>query len=109
MSYFTMPGHNFGLASAVNSFNWISQTAACLGRRYFGLNVAAYFDDFCQIDPLWAGNSGKTALRFLLNMMGTPLARGEKDVPFAFKNPFLGVVSDLTNSVCGGRFSYHVA
>jgi hypothetical protein len=44
VSYFLMDGHNFGLVSAVLSFNRHSQLVARLMRRLFGVPCAAYFE-----------------------------------------------------------------
>jgi hypothetical protein len=45
VAFYTMDGHNFGLAAAVLSFNCVAQLVAAVARRFFGVAVAAYFDD----------------------------------------------------------------
>ena len=92
---------NFGLVTAVLSFNTFSQLAACFGRRYFGLPVAAYFDDYDICEPLSTGRSPKRALNFIHELMGVPLSIGDKDVPSRPSNAFLGVITDLSRIVEG--------
>ena len=99
--YFLMPGHNFGLVSAVLSWNRQSQLVACLARRYFGVPCAAYFDDYDVCEPSWATPSGKGVLRRLHEWLGIPLATNEKDVPPRPVNAFLGVITDLSRAVQG--------
>lgn len=94
--FYTMPGHNFGLASAVLSFNRYTQFATACMRRLYGSPCAAYFDDYCMVEPVWCRNSAKVALRRVHLMLGMPLAEGAKDIPFLWANAFLGVISDLT-------------
>ena len=101
VTFWTMHGHNFGLVTAVLSFNTFSQLAACFGRRFFGLPVAAYFDDYDICEPLATGRSPKRSLRFLHELMGIPLSDGDKDVESKPANPFLGVITDLSR-ICEG-------
>ena len=96
--FFTMTGHNFGLWTAVISWNWIAQVVAALARRFFGCNVAAYFDDFATVEPIFAGRTGKMVLHALGEMMGSPFS-SVKDEPMRTINVFLGVVSDLSQFV----------
>jgi len=96
VTYWTMPGHNFGLASAVLSFNRCSQFAAQACRRFYGMPIAAYFDDYCMVEPTWCRSSAKEALRVVHRLMGMSLASGSKDVPMRFKNCFLGVITDFS-------------
>jgi hypothetical protein len=97
--FFLMPGHNFGLTSAVLSWNRHSQLVAAIARRVFGVPCAAYFDDYSIAGPSWAAASSKRVLRMLHEHLGIPLAEGLKDVPPRHVNAFLGVVTDL--SQCG--------
>ena len=101
VTFWTMHGHNFGLVTAVLSFNTFSQLAACFGRRYFGLPVAAYFDDYDICEPLSTGRSPKRALNFIHELMGVPLSIGDKDVSTRPSNAFLGVITDLSRIVEG--------
>ena len=98
IAYYTMDGHNFGLASAVLSFNRHSQLMATLARRLYGVPCAAYFDDYDVTEPVVCGRSGKEALHYLHRLLGVPLAGGDKDVDPAQSNPFLGVITDLSRA-----------
>ena len=101
VTYWLMDGHNFGLAAAVLSFNRYSQLVACVMRRLYGCPCAAYFDDYDITDQVAAGKSGKDALHYIHGLFGISLSGGEKDVPPAPANPFLGVISDLSRVVEG--------
>ena len=99
--YVLMDGHNFGLKAAVLSWNRHSQMAAELSRRYFGVVNGGYFDDHDTTEPVYAGRSGKAALRRCYEWIGVPLSVGEKDVDFGQSNPFLGVISDFSRYLAG--------
>ena len=99
VTYWLMTGHNFGLAAAVLSFNRHSQLLVAVARRVFGVCSAGYFDDYNVTEPVSCGASGKRVLHILHKWMGIPLTSGgEKDIPPAPVNPFLGVVADLSRS-----------
>ena len=98
--YFTMYGHNFGLKSAVLSFNRHSQLMCWIARRWFGVCCAGYFDDVDTCEPSYSGSSGKKLLHDLASLMATPFA-AEKDKDFATANTFLGVLADLSDFVSG--------
>jgi hypothetical protein len=103
--YYTMNGFNFGLLSAVLAFNRHSQIVAMVARRFFGVCVAGYFDDYDITEPTFAGRTGKRVLRQLHVWLGMPLATGAKDVgPSANGNAFLGVISDLSRFVDGEAY-----
>ena len=93
--YYTMTGHNFGLWTAVISWNWMAQIIVACGRRFFGTSVAAFFDDFATVEPAYAGNSAKRVIHMLGELMGSPFS-AEKDVPMRPRNVFLGVIADLS-------------
>jgi hypothetical protein len=99
--FFVLPGHNFGLAAAVISFNRLSQLIAAVARRCFGVPCGAYFDDYDCTEPAWAAPSGKLVLRRLHEWFGVPLADGTKDVPPRPVNAFLGVISDFSRFAQG--------
>ena len=74
--FFLMHGHNFGLASAVLSFNRHSQLVAAVCRRLFGIPCCAYFDDYDVCAPSWAAPLCKHTLRRVHAMFGMPLSEG---------------------------------
>ena len=106
--YYTMDGHNFGLITAVLSFNRHSQLMCMIARRLFGVCVAGYFDDYDITEPTFCGASGKHSLAQLHRWLGVPLAGhgvpnvpSDKNVPPRNSNAFLGIVSDLTQVMDG--------
>lgn len=100
VAYYTMYGHNFGLKSAVLSFNRHSQLLSWVARAWFGVPNAAYFDDVDTTEPLYCGKSGKAAIHRLGQLMLTPFS-SKKDKAFSPARAFLGVVSDLRGAVQG--------
>ena len=98
--YYTMYGHNFGLKSAVLSFNRHTQLISWVARNWFGVCNAAYFDDVDTTEPAYCGATGKKVLHDLAAVAGTPFA-ASKDKPFARARTFLGVLVDLTDYVGG--------
>jgi hypothetical protein len=99
--FYILPGHNFGLAAAVITFNRHSQLIAAIARRCFGVPCCAYFDDYDCTEPLWAAPSGKMVLKRLHLIFGVPLAEDQKDVPPRPVNVFLGVISDFSRFAQG--------
>ena len=93
--FFTLPGFNFGLVSAVHCFNRYPVMVTRAMRRLFGWAGTGYFDDFCTVEPVFARASGQTYLDKLMALLGIPLA-AEKHVPMAPSFQFLGVVADLS-------------
>ena len=49
--FLTLPGLNFGLKSAVVSFNRFPLVAVRLLRELFGWTGGSYFDDFVTVEP----------------------------------------------------------
>ena len=94
--FYLMPGHNFGLVTAVLTWNRFSFQAAALARRFYGVPCAPFFDDYNTCEPCYCGRSGKDALHQIHRWMGVPLDTGDKDVPFSSATPFLGVITDLS-------------
>jgi hypothetical protein len=102
VAYYTMYGHNFGLSAAVLSFNRVSQLVATVARRFFGVAVAAYFDDFCVVEPEFAGDTGKRVLGALTRLLGIEFSP-KKKVNMKVSSPFLGVISDFSHFSSQGR------
>ena len=103
-----LPGHNFGLVSAVVNFNRYPELVAVAARAFFGVPVDHYYDDFILPDVAAAGDSGADALRALILMLGPGATRSpseaiqapeldpEKTKPAAQVNTVLGVVANLS-------------
>ena len=95
MRYFTMPGFNFGLASAVPQFNRVPEAMVAVARRLMGVCCTHFFDDFCVSEPTRVARSGQRALRLLMHAVGLPFSE-EKAVDVSSVVVFLGVESDFT-------------
>ena len=94
VEYFTMPGFNFGISSAVPQFNRIPELCVLCARRIFGVVAAKFFDDFNVTETAWTARSGQRALRQQQVELGMPFSE-EKAVDVSARVVFLGVESDL--------------
>ena len=88
--YCTMRGFNFGLTSAVHAFNRYPRLLTELMRSVHAWSGCSYYDDFCTIEPRWAGGSGQRSLWRMAARFGIPFA-AKKHVPMASSVTFLGV------------------
>lgn len=94
--FFSLPGLNFGLASAPVSFSRFPRLAMQLCRRVLAVVLTHFYDDFCVIDPAAGGSSAQDALRAVMESIGLPLS-SEKHVPMSERVSFLGVECDLSD------------
>ena len=94
--YCDVPGHNFGLKSAVVNFNRFPELAAAAARRLLWCVTEHYYDDNDTCETKEAGTSGQDALVTLCGdeLFGFGYDPG-KDVVMETRNEYLGVVSDL--------------
>ena len=94
--YCDVPGHNFGLKSAVVNFNRFPELAAAAARRLLWCVTEHYYDDNDTCETKEAGTSGQDALVTLCGdeLFGFGYDPG-KDVIMDESNEYLGVVSDL--------------
>ena len=92
--YFVLYGHCFGQVAAVNSFNALSKFLTCASRTLFASVSGNYFDDHCNIEPLYTAGSGQYAVVLLAGMMGF-LFDANKHVPVNPVFVYLGVSHDL--------------
>ena len=97
--YCELPGHNFGLTSAVVNFNRYPELAAIAARRLLWVVTEHYYDDNDTAELSEAGDSGQQALVALCSntFFGFPFDPG-KDVDMAESNEYLGVISDLSQA-----------
>ena len=90
--YCEVPGHNFGLASAVLNFNRCPElyTAAC--RQLLGIVNEHFYDDTDVTEPAYAERSGQLCLRELNSaaFLGFPFDAG-KHVAMSESSEYLGV------------------
>ena len=95
--YFRVPGHSFGLLSAVTNFNSVAEFAVHVARRCLGVATGHYYDDFCTVDPHAGGDSAKRALTRLMARLGFPFTTDlKKCIPMQRAVTFVGVVTDMT-------------
>ena len=107
-SYYFLPGHNFGLASAVLNFNRYAETIAVVTATLGAVPVEHYYDDFIITDVFAGGDSATFFVHEIVQYVGIgrPRARGEvisspeldpeKDQETGFVNTILGVRVDLS-------------
>ena len=93
--FMTLPGLNFGLKSAVVSFNRFPLVAVRLLRELFGWTGGSYFDDFVTVEPRFCEGSGQEVLREVMEMLGLPVS-SEKHIPLSSIFVFLGVQTDFS-------------
>ena len=96
VEYFTMPGFNFGISSAVPQFNRMPELSVMCARRIFGVVACKFFDDFNVTETAWTAASGQRALRQQHAELGMPFAPA-KAVDVSPRVIFLGVESDLSD------------
>ena len=90
----TLRGFNFGLTSAVHSFNRYPRMLVRAMRLVHAWNGCAYYDDFCTVEPTFARGSGQRALLHMAELLRIPFAAA-KHVPMAPRFVFLGVEACL--------------
>jgi hypothetical protein len=89
-----VPGHNFGLTSAVLNFNRGPEMSTVAARRLLWIINEHFYDDSDTCEPQSAGDSGQEYLVELSSdtFLGFPFDPG-KDVPMDASNEYLGVES----------------
>ena len=94
--YFRVPGHSFGLLSAVTNFNSVAEFTVHVARRCLCVATGHYYDDYCTVDPHAGGDSAKRALTRLMRRLGFPFTEDPKKcIPMRRSVTFVGVVTDL--------------
>ena len=97
VAYCDVPGHNFGLKSAVVNFNRFPELAAVAARRLLWCVTEHYYDDNDSCEPRYAGTSGQDMLIELCgdDFFGFSFDPGKTE-SMEESNEYLGVVSDLS-------------
>ena len=98
--WYTLPGFNFCLKSAVLQFNRYALFLRTLASRFLGIVVSNFYDDFACVEPFSTCPSAQSELASLAAILGSPFS-DEKHAPAGPRVLFLGVESDLTDSACG--------
>ena len=95
--YYTLPGFNFGLKSAVPQFNRVPEATTAIARRLLGLLVSHYFDDFVTVEPADTCAQAQRLLAELHLLVGFPFQE-EKHAGPGCVVTFLGVESHLARA-----------
>ena len=102
VAYCDVPGHNFGLKSAVVNFNRFPELAAVAARRLLWVVTEHYYDDNDTAEPECAGESGQSALVVLCGreFFGFPFDPAKHE-DMRSSNEYLGVLSDIGDAHLG--------
>jgi hypothetical protein len=95
VSFFQVPGFNFGLKSAVLAFNTVMELTTEALRRIYDVACVHFYDDVCTVDPTYAGTSGQDCLWSFHDMIRLELAI-KKHVSMFPRFKFLGCISDFS-------------
>ena len=97
VSYCDVPGHNFGLKSAVVNFYRFPELATIAARRLLWTVAEHYVDDFDTAEPEYANCSGQHSLADLCGdtFFGFPFDDSKHD-SMDESNEYLGVVTDFS-------------
>ena len=93
--FFVLPGHNFGLTSAVLNFNRVPRFAVFLARTLLAVLGNHFYDDCVVAEPDFCAASGQRMMGLIMQLLGLPFS-SEKHKPVDDLGVFLGVVSDFT-------------
>ena len=102
LQFFIVPGHNFGLLSAVLNFNTVPEFTVHVARRMLGVCCSHFYDDFPVCEPDFSCHSSQQALVDLHKLLGFPLS-GEKHVECAVENDYLGIHNDFSDMYAKGE------
>lgn len=95
--YFFLPGHNFGVFSAVLNFNAVPEMVTHVLRTFLAVPEGHYFDDAGRMDLAHLASSSQSTASQLYAMLGWAL-KPSKSLSPAAANPYLGLVCDLTRA-----------
>jgi hypothetical protein len=97
--YCIVPGHNFGLTSAVANYCRSPELVMCAARRLAWVLNEHYVDDHDICEPESAGDSGQLCLWELCSerFFGYPFDKGKHE-PMAEENEYLGVITDFSHT-----------
>jgi len=97
-----VPGHNFGLTSAVVNFNRYPELVVAVSRRLTWTVSEPYYDDADTTEPGYAGQSGQACLAAIAGPQFFGFGFDEEQTELmAPRNDFLGVTSDLSHGDSG--------
>ena len=100
--YCALPGHNFGLASAVLNCNGPWEMFTAFARRILWIVTEHFYDDSDVSEPDFAGDSGLDALVWLCSNEALGFEFDEEQTAhMAVSNVYLGVTSDFSRCADG--------
>ena len=100
--YYYVPGHNFGLASAVVNFNRFPELVCVAARALAAVPAEHYYDDFIIPDLSAGGRTGISVVETLVLHLGRGSTRGPRDLVRAPEiDPGKTQEPDVTNIVLG--------
>jgi hypothetical protein len=89
-----IPGHSFGLVSAVTNVNSLAEFTTHCSRWIGRAACGRYYDDLFIIDPRRGRDSAKEALHWMQGKLGIPLTREvAKCIPMGPSVVFIGLVT----------------
>jgi len=96
VEFFIIRGFPFGCLSSVLHFNRLPRFIVHLLRRFFGVCVTHFYDDYCVAEPASTAHSAQYCVRRVHEILGFVLDHG-KHIRAAISNPFLGVITDFSS------------
>ena len=99
--FFVVPGHNFGLLSAVVNFNSFSRFIVEASRSLGAVTVDGYYDDFTVDELVDLRSSGSHWLGNMMDAIGGSFALA-KHVPCGVRRTFIGVTTDYSAMLSRG-------
>jgi hypothetical protein len=88
-------GLAFGLGVSVLQFNRVPVQLVAVARRWLGIPLISFFDDFRALAPQGAEQAVWSGLEWLVKELGWAFDC-EKDSPMSEIGPFLGLIEDLS-------------
>jgi len=98
--FFRVPGHNFGLASAVLNFYHVAEPPTIFSRLFFGTPVTRYYDDHGVHEPSYAAGSGQ-ACHIQLHELLRFHFDTTKHAPWSREVVYTGVCTDWSGDAAG--------
>ena len=95
LRFFKVPGHNFGLLSAVLNFNRVPEFFVHACRRMLSTCVSHFYDDYPVCEPSFSCPSSQRALIAFHRLIGLPLS-GDKHVACSPLCDYLGITNDFS-------------
>ena len=102
VSFFEVPGFNFGLKSAVVAFNSVMELTTAVLRRIYLVVCEHFYDDLVTCEPAFAGSSGQDSVWSFHDLISFSMAV-RKHIPMAPVVRYLGCFSDFTGLARFGR------